>query len=239
MKKQLVFIVFILFTLSTSVKAQKWGGGIDAKRFDINYIFKYTTSELKILKTPDWNKLSSVTEVDDFKSISSPITRGAGLGIPIRMRVSEHTDLRFSPGVLFSTYKVNYEFKGPEIPTQFKEFNTSIAEFPLGLRLKSDRLNNVRAFMMGGLKYSFDWSSSKKNNNDDNVGVNKNLLYKRNFLSYEAGLGMEIYFEYFKLSPEFKMSYSLNDMIKREGNAFDRPLERAKLRQFTFTLYIE
>ena len=56
---------------------------------------------------------------------------------------------------------------------------------------------------------------------------------------YEAGLGMEIYFEYFKLSPEFKMSYSLNDMIKREGNAFDRPLERAKLRQFTFTLYIE
>lgn len=239
MKKQLTFIVFILFTLSSSVKAQKWGGGIDAKRFDINYIFKYVSSELKILKTPDWDKLSAETDVQDFKSISAPVTGGAGLGIPIRMRVSEHVDLRFSPGVLFSTYKVNYAFKDPDLADELKEFNTSIAEFPLGLRLKSDRLNNVRAFMMGGLKYSFDWSSSKKKNNDDNVGINKNLLYKKNFLSYEAGLGMEIYFEYFKLSPEFKMSYSINDMIRREGNAFDRPLERAKLRQFTFTLYIE
>lgn len=238
MKKQLTLIIVILFTLS-NVKAQKWGGGIDAKRFDINYIFKYTTSELKILKTPNWDKLSPITEVSDFKSISSPVSGGAGLGIPIRMRISEHTDLRFSPGVLFSTYKMNYEFKDPEVETQFKEFNTSIAEFPLGIRLKSDRLNNVRAFMMGGLKYSFDWSSSKKNDNADNVGVNKNLLYKKNFLSYEAGLGMEIYFEYFKLSPEFKLSYSINDMIKREGNAFDQPIERAKLRQFTFTLYIE
>lgn len=238
MKKHIIFIAFTLFTLSNA-NAQKWGGGIDAKRFDINYIFKYVSSELKILKTPDWDKLSLETEVQDFKSISSPVSSGAGLGIPIRMRISEHTDLRFSPGVLFSTYKVNYTFKDPDIPTQFKEFNTSIAEFPLGLRLKSDRLNNFRAFMMGGLKYSFDWSSSKKNNNIDNVGINKNLLYKKNFLSYEAGLGMEIYFEYFKLSPEFKLSYSLNDMIKREGNAFDRPLERAKLRQFTFTLYIE
>lgn len=238
MKKQLIFIIFILFTLSNA-KAQKWGGGIDAKRFDINYIFKYTSSELKILKTPNWDNLSATTEVPDFKSISSPVSSGAGLGIPIRMRISEHTDLRFSPGVLFSTYKVNYTFKDPDIPTEFKEFNTSVAEFPLGLRLKSDRLNNVRAFMMGGLKYSFDWSSSKKNTNVDNVGINKNLLYKKNFLSYEAGLGMEIYFEYFKLSPEFKLSYSLNDMIKREGNAFDLPLERAKLRQFTFTLYIE
>ena len=237
-KKQLTLIIVILFTLS-NVKAQKWGGGIDAKRFDINYIFKYTTSELKILKTPNWDKLSPITEVSDFKSISSPVSGGAGLGIPIRMRISEHTDLRFSPGVLFSTYKMNYEFKDPEVETQFKEFNTSIAEFPLGIRLKSDRLNNVRAFMMGGLKYSFDWSSSKKNDNADNVGVNKNLLYKKNFLSYEAGLGMEIYFEYFKLSPEFKLSYSINDMIKREGNAFDQPIERAKLRQFTFTLYIE
>ena len=67
MKKQLIFIVFILFTLASSVKAQKWGGGIDAKRFDINYIFKYVSSELKILKTPDWDNLSAQTDVQDFK----------------------------------------------------------------------------------------------------------------------------------------------------------------------------
>ena len=93
--------------------------------------------------------------------------------------------------------------------------------------------------MLGGLKYSVDLASGKKNNDDAVAPVNKLIKNQRSFLSYEAGLGFDIYFEYFKMSPEVKLSYSFSDILKHDITPYANPLDKAKLRHFTFSLFFE
>ena len=114
-----------------------------------------------------------------------------------------------------------------------------MVDFPVGLKLKSDRLMNFRAYMLGGLKYSIDLASSKKTNDVEAAPIDKLIKNKKSFLSYEAGLGFDIYFEYFKMSPEVKVSYSFNDILKHEDQPYANPIDKAKLRHFTFSLFFE
>lgn len=58
------------------------------------------------------------------------------------------------------------------------------------------------------------------------------------YSSYEAAIGFDLYFEYFKMSPEIKVSHSFKDVIKREGHPYDTPIDRAILRNFTFSLFL-
>lgn len=93
--------------------------------------------------------------------------------------------------------------------------------------------------MLGGIKYSMDLASEKKTNDDNAAPVNKLVKNKKSFLSYEAGIGFELYFEHFKMSPEIKVSHSFKDILLHTSNPYTDPIEKAKLRHFTFSLFFE
>ncbi|MNI79123.1 hypothetical protein D3C73_1355560 [compost metagenome] len=112
-------------------------------------------------------------------------------------------------------------------------------EFPLGIKIKSNRLNNFRAYWLGGAKYSIDIASKKKTFDEGESAVNKLLKNERNYLSYETGIGFDLYFEYFKMSPEIKVSYSTSDILKHDDTAYANPIDKLKLRQFTFSLIFQ
>jgi len=71
------------------------------------------------------------------------------------------------------------------------------------------------------------------------LAINKFLKNKKSFLSYEVGIGFDLYFEYFKLSPEFKLSNSVNSILKEEEHPYASPIEKLFLRNFVFSLYFE
>ena len=235
MKKEIIFITLLSLLVFVNVKAQNWGGGADESKLSFGFSFQLNSSELKILKMANWqgpysdviNGLSN----DYLTSISPLITEGIGIGGIVNAKLTKNLDLRFTPTFVFSDRKMLFTYNdGTSI---LKKNNATLTELPLSLKLKSERMKNVRAYMLGGLKYSFDIASRK------NVDKLKDLTLKRNYLSYEAGLGMDFYFEWFKVSPEFKVSHSLNDILKHEGNPFNTPIEKAKLRSFTFSLIFE
>ena len=87
---------------------------------------------------------------------------------------------------------------------------TSI-EFPLALKLKSERIQDFRAYMIAGIKYT-EAIGAKKNDPQTNP-LDAIVLNKNGFGSYEVGLGCDIYFEYFKLSPEIKLSNSFGNLL--------------------------
>jgi hypothetical protein len=139
---------------------------------------------------------------------------------------------------------MNFEYTGPQINnpnTTFvqKKVQATMVDLPLGLKVKADRLLNFSAYVLGGLKYSFDLASNKKTNDDGAAPIDKLIKNKKSFLSYEAGLGCDLYFEWFKLSPEFKVSYSFKDIFKHNNDPYSNPIDKAKLRHFTFSLFIE
>ncbi len=249
--KLTLFIVFLLGF--HAAKAQNWGGGIDDEKLSFGFTFQYAAAEYKVLKTLDWrNPISlpdglgnNVPVTNALTSISSQVSPGFGIGFLVNNKITDHVDLRFSPALVFSDRKMVYIYNDglinePSTKEVIKNTKATMVDLPLGIKLKSDRIMNFRAYIIGGMKYSLDMASAKKNSNANVLNeMDKNLRNTRNYLSYEAGLGLDLYFEWFKVSPEFKLSYSFKDVIKHEGNVFDTPIDQAKLRHFTFSLFFQ
>jgi hypothetical protein len=259
-------LILSLFAISTTTFAQNWGGGIDDEDWSFGFNFQYISAEYKILKKANWrspfyevpNSLgvsydpnSGVPVTSTLNSISSVPSQGFGLGFVMNRNLSENFDIRATPSLIFSDRSVTYEYE-PMAPInvgngQTKNFQTVVErkvqatmfEFPLGIKVKSDRFKDVRVYWLGGAKYSIDIASKKKTFDEGETAVNKLLKNKRNYLSYETGIGFDIYFEYFKMSPEIKLSYSKNDLLQHDDTAYANPIDKLKLRQLTFSLIFQ
>jgi hypothetical protein len=112
-------------------------------------------------------------------------------------------------------------------------------EFPVGIKIKSDRRNNFRAYVLAGGKYGIDIAAKKVPEDQGEIAINRLMKNNKTILSYEAGIGFDFYFEFFKLSPEFKFSNSLNSILKREEHPYTSPIDKLFLRNFVFSLYFE
>lgn len=232
------FVTLILVLFFNIANAQNWGGGVDYDRLNFGFTFQYLVEEYKILKNENWTEIDPIIlNSGGLNSISSPIAVGVGVGFVVNTNLTKNLDIRLTPNLVFNDRKILYGYTS--IKPIEKKLQVSLVEFPLGLKLKSDRLKNFRAYTIAGLKYSVDIASKKKNEIIITSELSKNLKNQRNYLSYEAGLGMDLYFEWFKMSPELKVSYSFKDVLKHEGNVFDTPIDKAKLRRFTFSLFFE
>jgi len=247
MKKTLI-LLFALFGCLTSAKAQNWGGGVDERDIHFGFTFQVLSSEYKILKRPDWrdpyyDMVTNPTQPHEvyrgLSRITSQEKTGYGLGFVVNKRVSNHTDLRLTPTLVFSDRIINYVYVGADNNKQ-QVVESTLIDVPLGFKVKSDRRKNFRAYMIGGLKYSMDITSAKKTSNAGKSPIEMVLQNKKNFLSYEAGLGMDLYFEYFKMSPEIKYSSSFNSILDRDvNNPYSYPLNKLMLRHVTFSLFFE
>lgn len=249
MTKKITLLVLITLTLAFNSKAQNWGGGIDESDYNFGFSFQYIASEFKIIKKPDWRKPYYDTNqnryvTDSLTSISSPKSVGFGIGFVVSTKLNDNMDIRFTPSLVFTDRLVDYYYKEPPVNnTEFSYFQQKVTptmvDLPLGVKIKSDRRGNFRAYVLLGGKYSIDMASGKKASDETSASIQKLLKNKKSYLSYEGGIGFDLYFEYFKMSPEFKLSYSLKDILKHEDHPYATPIEKAMLRNFTFSLFFE
>ncbi len=246
MKKTLILLI-AFFGIISSSKAQSWGGGVDDKDFHFGFTFQILSSEYKVLKKPDWrDPYYDLTQNppgealhNGLRSINTQEKLGYGLGFVVNKRMSSHTDLLLTPTLVFNDRILNYYLLDPG-PVRQQVIQSTMVDIPLGIKLKSDRRKNFRAYMIGGLKYSMDITSAKKRSNEGRTAMEMLLQNKKNFLSYEAGLGMDLYFEYFKMSPEIKYSSTFNSILEHDGNnPYSNPLNKLMLRHVTFSLFFE
>ena len=236
-------LILCLFAMIGSVKAQNWGGGVDDDDLHYGFTFQYVSSEFKILKKSNWrepvpdpNDPAQMSEILDV--IYSKPSAGFGIGFVGNKRLTRYTDLRFTPTLVFNDRILVYGYAGRDAIE--KQVQSTLVDLPLSLKLKSDRRGNFRAYMIGGGRYSIDISSKKKTNNALVTDpAEKFVNNKRTILSYEAGIGLDLYFEYFKMSPEVKVSYSFNDVLKHEINRYASPIDKLMLRHLTFSLFFE
>lgn len=240
--KKLTFLFFSFLVGISFAKAQNWANGIDDDKFNWGYSFQYISAQYKIWKNPNWREpffdASGTMVKEGLNSISSNPTAGFAIGFVGNRKITNNLDLRLTPSLVFTERKIKYSYTVDD--PIVKKVNATMIDLPLGLKLKSDRLMNFRAYMLGGLKYSIDMASAKKQDNSL-VGdeLSKFVNNQKTFLSYEAGAGMDFYFSFFKMSTELKVSQSFKNLIIHENTAFAYPIDKAKLRHFTFSLFFE
>jgi hypothetical protein len=245
MKIKVLFLFFFLF-LSFKLSAQEaYGGGVDLQRVNFGFHFKYVSSEFKIQKLSEWRgpfpDLVNPLIGSPLISLSSPPTQGFGLGFVSDLKLGTNANLRFTPGMIFSDAIVDYEFEDQSFSTQRIVQGTMI-DLPLGIKLKSNRRKNFRAYVIGGAKYSMDIISKKKRDDSSLIAEAKFLKNTKNNLWYEAGIGFDLYFEFFKMSPEIKFSQTRRSVLldsDRLVNPYVAPIDKLFIRNIQFSLFFE
>lgn len=178
-------------------------------------------------------------------SITSMPTPGFSVGILANLRLGKYTDLRFIPSLLFGERSINYNIlrynsKDDDHPILFvevqKNITSTIIELPLEFRYKSKRVNNFRAYVLSGIKYSLDLASRKKTNKGE---ASSNAKLHRNDISIEAGVGFEYYTNFFKFGTELKMGYGLQNLIIKEDNIYSGTIDQLRSKVFLLSFTFE
>jgi hypothetical protein len=240
---KLYLLILLLPFCSNCLFAQSvpaWAYGADQRDQSFGFSFSYVSSYYKISKNPDWRKPfidndgSKLT--DSLRSISSPSSQGFAVGFLSRFRITEHLEARITPSLVFADRGLDYVYNTPSQNVS-KVVQATMFDIPLSMKLKSDRVGDFRGYLLGGVKYSR--SIGKGKSDDGNSLLDKQIKNISGISSYEAGLGCDIYFEYFKLSPEIKLSNSFGNVLVHENQPFANPINKLSLHTFMFSLYFE
>lgn len=130
----------------------------------------FTVKPIDNLNYQDWEPYQFPDLfVDSLRvlSVTSTPTPGFTIGILGNLRLGDSWDLRFIPALSFGERLLRYNLltydQGVEaIDEVTKSVTSTFIDFPLEFRYKSKRLNNFRAYVLGGLKYTLDLASQKK-----------------------------------------------------------------------------
>ena len=155
---------------------------------------------------------------EDLEDILVDRSIGFQLGLTGDLRINEHLNLRFEPGVYFTTRNLMYDesyFDGIDFNDSdlLRELKSTYVHFPLLVKFSTKRINNFRPFIVGGVSTSINLSSNEKNPDDNNAGQ---FRMTTNSYYYELGFGIDLYLLYFKFTPSIRGVFAFNDEIIRD-----------------------
>ncbi|GAB3535234.1 porin family protein [Pontibacter brevis] len=140
-------------------------------------------------------------------------------GLVLNVRVADYLDARFVPGVGF--YGRTLAFSNVETttvetqPLMNETVSNTMIELPVLLKYKAKRRSNFRPYIVAGVKTSYDLG--KGNNGATRGEIN---LEVENFdIALEYGVGLDIFYPYFKFAPELRFSHGLLNQHKPVANS--------------------
>lgn len=184
-------------------------------------------------------------------NVETKQTPGFTVGIIGSKRLGRYFDLRFIPSLSFSERRLDYDlvlegYDGSKAPMSFyRSIGTTFVEFPLNIKYRSKRYNNIGAYVFGGFNPKLDLASQKDNKltyinaQGETVEFIDNLVTKRFDLAGELGAGFDIYNQWFKMGIEVKMSYGMLDIVKADALIYTAPIEKLRNKMFQVSLLIE
>ncbi len=140
------------------------------------------------------------------------------------LRLNKNWNLRFLPGISFGSREIYfYEYNDGEVGEKANVRNAanpvplgpSFLDFPLHFKYRSDRVNNYRPYLLGGLNFRYDMSAKKSGKYDSES--NEYVKFRRGDVYLEFGFGVDTYLRYFKFAPEIKFAVGMLNMIDPNG----------------------
>ncbi|MEO5907922.1 MAG: outer membrane beta-barrel protein, partial [Ginsengibacter sp.] len=205
LRRKIVIILSLAFC-STAAMAQ-FDNAVnqenhDDKPYHFGINIGYNKSHFNFTHHPRFLQYDSIMDVE---SVNNP---GINLAWLVNVRMSDHFDIRLHPlDLTFSEKAFIYSQKYEEDPLVTKKVQSITLSFPIHISFSSDRIHNFKVYTIAGGKFDYDLAS--------NAGASKAedlIKLNRSDLSVELGLGFHIYFPYFVLSPEVKLSSGLTNL---------------------------
>lgn len=172
---------------------------------------------------------------DDSVLVTEPLhAAGFDLGLLGNLSLNKRFDLRLNPNLIFSERTMHYVF-GVDSSIQDKNVESILLSVPLQVKLKSDRINNFRMYLMAGAKFDYDLAANVRSRKAED------LLQLSPFdLGYEAGFGFEFYLPYFIFSPEIKISNGTRDIhLRQPGDIYSNTIGKLLSRMVVISIHLE
>lgn len=170
---------------------------------------------------------------DSIRIAESTSGGGFNLGIVTNLKIGQYFDFRFLPTLSFSDRTLEYETTTDDLIN--KKIESVFVEMPFHVRYKSAPYKDLRLFIIGGAKYSFDVASNSRSRQSTQL-----VKVAPSDFAIEYGAGVQIFFPYFIFSPEIKISHGLsNTLIYNENLSYSNVLEKVKSRAITISFHFE
>jgi len=171
---------------------------------------------------------------DTMKVIEGLKFPGFGVGGVVNVRLAEYFDFRTMVNIQFVERHLDYHFSGGDI--EKVKISSTYMEIPVQIKYKSKRHKNTRFYLVAGSTYRYDFASDIGTERSDTRPI---VALYPNTLSYDLGAGFDFYFEFFKFSPEFRISNGIGNSLVKDPYIFASSLERISPKLIQFILHFE
>lgn len=226
--------------------------GFDNQKFSYGFFLAGNNYDYKMVLNPMFG-------MDGQKNlVQSKSSYSFGAGLIGKLRLNDHFDLRFEPGLQFVERELmfntqsNDQYAGgtnsnpPFIPRtltdadKLRTVKSTYVDLPLLIEVHGDRWYNSRPYAAAGVNWMMNLQSNSKAADDNSQGLFRTTA--SNF-AWSAELGIQFYFSRFKLTPGFRGTFMINDEMVSDNP--DTPpywtsaITSAKTRALMFVLKFE
>ena len=171
---------------------------------------------------------------DSLRQMTVKSFPGIGLGAITNLHLNDNMDIRLmAPVISFVQRNMVYQFENSRDEVKIE---SAYCDASLLFKYKSARRKNTRLSVIGGGRMSYDFASAvKKNRGLQDPVVSLNPIT----FGWEAGVGFDFYFEYFKFSPEIKACQTFGNAMYRDGFIFTNYIQNISPQLIQFSLHFE
>jgi hypothetical protein len=205
----------------------------DSKPYYLGIGFMYEQSHFQVSAHPKFLQSDSVLYVNPLN------TGGFGVSGMFTFHVMDHLEFRLAfPEFIFASNTLAYHVKYPpsgETTLATKQVQSLLLGFPAHVKFLSDRINNFRVYMLGGINYQYDLASNSSARKAQNL-----VKLSPSDFSVEGGIGFQFYFPVFILSPELKISEGIKNVHARDPSLqYSNVIDKLKTRMIVFSIIFE
>ena len=233
-RKRLTLLTGFFFIIS-AISAQRETNRPDHDNLPYYFglTFGYSNMSMHTSKSPRFTQYDSVLSVEPGSS------GGFSAGLLATLKLTNRFEFRASPqlivgGARYFTYTLKYP-NSNEAEVEKKTLPSTIFTLPLQVKFNSDRIDNFRVYMLGGLTADMDLASNSNERNAEDL-----IKLKKNDYAMEAGVGFNFFLKFVTLSPELKVHYGLTNIHDRDKDLkYSNVLANLQSRMIVFSINIE
>lgn len=207
-KKLLIFSFLILSAISAIAQKERVENlpNFDKDRFHYGFYLGLNQNGFKVAYKPSF--------VNQPNVIVQP-SIGFNVGLIADLKLHPNINLRFEPGLVSNNKVLIFDhIPGNDDFLREREAGNTYLHLPLIFKFSTNRLNNVRPYVLAGVSYDHNFSSNESNGDDNFAGE---FRQKTTNFMYELGIGIDIYLPYFKFSPSIRGLFAINNELKYDS----------------------
>ena len=232
-------IIILFCTLIVNAQKQQVQNlpQLDRKRLHFGFTIGTNIMDFTIDKADNF---FNTNQVNRIYAIENTPSAGFLLGPVSNLRLNDFFDLRLLINLSFGQRNLAYlnvdsTATSPVLSKHLMKLSSTYIEFPLLLKYKAMRLNNVSPYLLTGINPRIDLASQKGINESEKPKIK----LSRYDLAYEIGAGIDFYLPYFRFSTELKYSVGMLNALVRDGTQYTSSIKKMNSRIWMISFHFE